>query len=63
MGNILKSVLVFILVGSIILAVWKIWGVTGQLDVLFGMIWDGVFGVLDAGATVLSKAINALLNM
>jgi len=62
MGKALKSVLSVLLVGSILFAVWRIWGVTGQLDALFLMIWDGIYGVFHAGSEVIVKAWNALTN-
>lgn len=60
MGKAIKSILIFVLVGSLIFAAWRIWGVTGELDTLFGTIWDVIYGVLHAGSEVIIKAWNAV---
>lgn len=58
MGRV-KSVLSVILILSLIVAIWNIWGKEGNLDVFFSMLWDWAWTVLQAFASVWQKAWEA----
>lgn len=52
-----------LIIGSVALAFWNIWGKTGQIGSLVNTIWNIVYGAWTIGADIVAQFITALLNL
>jgi uncharacterized membrane protein len=56
----IKTILIAIGIGAVLLFIWEVWGRSGNLAGFFGMLWDWFYAITSGIVSVFRQAFSDL---